>query len=118
MRSDLVKVLHPLAGLPMVGHVLDLCRRLNVKRTLVVIGHQAERVKDALATYPVEFILQAEQRGTAHAVLMTEGALSVSMAAAGHQRGCAVDDGCAGRDPSEHPSEDPGTGDRDQDETR
>jgi bifunctional UDP-N-acetylglucosamine pyrophosphorylase / glucosamine-1-phosphate N-acetyltransferase len=75
MRSDLVKVLHPLGGLPMVGHVLDLCRRLGVKRTLVVIGHQAERVRDALATYPVEFILQAEQRGTAHAVLTTEAAL-------------------------------------------
>ena len=75
MRSDLVKVLHPLGGLPMVGHVLDLCRRLGVKRTLVVIGHQAERVRDALATYPVEFVLQAEQRGTAHAVLTTEAAL-------------------------------------------
>ena len=75
MRSDLVKVLHPLGGLPMVGHVLDLCRRLGVKRTLVVIGHQAERVRDALATYPVEFIIQTEQRGTAHAVLQTETAL-------------------------------------------
>ena len=75
MRSDLVKVLHPLGGPPMVGHVLELCRRLGVKRTLVVIGHQAERVRAALATYPVEFILQAEQRGTAHAVLTTEAAL-------------------------------------------
>jgi bifunctional UDP-N-acetylglucosamine pyrophosphorylase/glucosamine-1-phosphate N-acetyltransferase len=75
MRSDLAKVLHPLGGPPMVGHVLELCRRLGVKRTLVVIGHQAERVRDALATYPVEFIIQTEQRGTAHAVLMTEAAL-------------------------------------------
>ncbi|HEX7629009.1 MAG TPA: NTP transferase domain-containing protein, partial [Candidatus Methylomirabilis sp.] len=75
MRSDLAKVLHPLGGPPMVGHVLDLCRRLGVKRTLVVIGHQAGRVRDALATYPVEFILQTEQRGTAHAVPQTEEAL-------------------------------------------
>jgi len=75
MRSDLAKVLHPLGGPPMVGHVLELCRRLGVKRTLVVIGHQAERVRDALATYPVEFIIQTEQRGTAHAVLQTEAAL-------------------------------------------
>ena len=52
-----------------------MCRRLGVKRTLVVVGHQAERVRDALATYPVEFILQAEQRGTAHAVLTAEAAL-------------------------------------------
>jgi len=77
MRSDLAKVLHPLGGLPMVGHVLDLCRRLGVKRTLVVIGHQAERVRDALAPLAsgVEFILQTEQRGTAHAVLQAEAAL-------------------------------------------
>jgi bifunctional UDP-N-acetylglucosamine pyrophosphorylase/glucosamine-1-phosphate N-acetyltransferase len=75
MRSDLPKIVHPLGGLPMVGHVLEICRRLGVKRTLVVIGHQADRVREALATYPVEFILQAEQRGTAHAVLQTEAAL-------------------------------------------
>ncbi len=75
MRSDLPKVVHPLGGLPMVGHVLEACRRLGVKRTLVVIGHQAERAREVLATYPVEFILQPEQRGTAHAVLHTETAL-------------------------------------------
>ena len=40
MRSDLVKVLHPLNGLPMVCHILESCRRLGIKRTLVVIGHQ------------------------------------------------------------------------------
>lgn len=77
MHSDLVKVLHPLGGPPMVGHVLELCRRLGVKRTLVVIGHQAERVRDALAPFAngVEFIIQTEQRGTAHAVLQAEAAL-------------------------------------------
>jgi bifunctional UDP-N-acetylglucosamine pyrophosphorylase/glucosamine-1-phosphate N-acetyltransferase len=75
MRSDLPKILHPLGGLPMAGHILEVCRRLGVKRTLVVIGHQAERVREALAAYPVEFALQEEQRGTAHAVLQTEAAL-------------------------------------------
>ena len=75
MRSDHPKMLHSLGGLPMVGHVLELCRRFGVKRTLVVIGYQAERVREALAAYPVEFVLQAEQRGTAHAVLQTEDAL-------------------------------------------
>jgi bifunctional UDP-N-acetylglucosamine pyrophosphorylase/glucosamine-1-phosphate N-acetyltransferase len=73
--SELVKVLHPLNGIPMVCHVLELCRRLGVKRTLMVIGHQAERVRDALGGVPVEFVLQAEQRGTAHAVLQAEPAL-------------------------------------------
>jgi bifunctional UDP-N-acetylglucosamine pyrophosphorylase/glucosamine-1-phosphate N-acetyltransferase len=76
MRSDLVKVLHPLNGVPMVCHVLELCRRLDVKRTLVIIGHQADRVRGALDGLPVEFILQAEQRGTAHAVLQAEAALA------------------------------------------
>ncbi len=77
MRSDLVKVLHPLNGLPMLCHILELCRRLGVKRTLVVIGHQAQRVREALAPLAsgVEFVLQAEQRGTAHAVLQAEPAL-------------------------------------------
>ena len=75
MRSDLVKVLHPLNGLPMVSHVLELCRRLGVKRTLVVVGHQGERVREALGEYPVEFVVQAEQRGTAHAVLQAEASL-------------------------------------------
>ncbi len=77
MHSDLVKVLHPLNGLPMVGHVLALCRRLGVARTLVVVGHQADRVREALAPLAsgVEFVLQAEQRGTAHAVLTAEESL-------------------------------------------
>lgn len=75
MRSSLVKVLHPLHGLPMVGHVLDLCRRIGVKRTLVIIGHQGEKMREALADFPVEFVVQAEQRGTAHAVLQAEAAL-------------------------------------------
>jgi len=77
MHSDLVKVLHPLNGLPMVGHVLALCRRLGVARTLVVVGHQADRVREALAPLlsGVEFVLQAEQRGTAHAVLTAEESL-------------------------------------------
>jgi bifunctional UDP-N-acetylglucosamine pyrophosphorylase/glucosamine-1-phosphate N-acetyltransferase len=75
MRSDLVKTLHSVNGLPMVGYVLEVCRRLGVKRTLVVIGHQAERMRAALGDAPVEFIMQVEQRGTAHAVLQAEAAL-------------------------------------------
>jgi bifunctional UDP-N-acetylglucosamine pyrophosphorylase/glucosamine-1-phosphate N-acetyltransferase len=77
MHSDLVKVLHPLNGLPMVSYVLKLCRSLGVKRTLVVIGYQAERMREALAPLArgVEFVVQAEQRGTAHAVLQAEAAL-------------------------------------------
>ena len=75
MKSGRAKVLHPVLGRPMVAHVLDLCRRLEVKRTLVVVGYQAEAVKEACAGVPVEFVLQAEQRGTAHAVLQAAEAL-------------------------------------------
>jgi bifunctional UDP-N-acetylglucosamine pyrophosphorylase/glucosamine-1-phosphate N-acetyltransferase len=81
MRSGLVKVLHPLAGLPMLAYLLELCRRVGVKRTIVVVGHQADRVKEALAEMAsgVEFVLQAEQRGTAHAVLQAETPLRGTM---------------------------------------
>ena len=77
MRSGVVKILHPLNGLPMICHILESCRRLGVKRTLVVIGHQAERVRETLAPLAsgVEFIHQTEQKGTAHAVLQAESAL-------------------------------------------
>jgi bifunctional UDP-N-acetylglucosamine pyrophosphorylase/glucosamine-1-phosphate N-acetyltransferase len=76
MRSSLVKVLHPLNGLPMISHVLDLCQRLGLKRCLTVVGHQADQVRQLLADRPVEFVLQEEQRGTAHAVLQAEPALA------------------------------------------
>jgi bifunctional UDP-N-acetylglucosamine pyrophosphorylase / glucosamine-1-phosphate N-acetyltransferase len=70
MDSDLAKVLHPMAGRPLLAWVLDALGRLGVGRTLVVIGHQAERVRAAFPEADVEWVLQAEQRGTGHAVLM------------------------------------------------
>ena len=76
MRSSLVKVLHPLNGMPMIAHVLDLCQGLGLKRCLVVVGHQADRVREALADRPLEFVVQPEQRGTAHAVLQAEPSLA------------------------------------------
>jgi len=75
MKSRLPKVLHPLLGEPMIRYVVDLCERLPVERTIVVVGYQADRVKEALAGHPVEFVLQEEQLGTAHALLQVEGAL-------------------------------------------
>ncbi|NJD67382.1 MAG: bifunctional UDP-N-acetylglucosamine diphosphorylase/glucosamine-1-phosphate N-acetyltransferase GlmU [candidate division NC10 bacterium] len=76
MRSKLPKVLHPVAGLPMIAYVIEACRPLQAKRTLVIGGHQAERVKQALAGEAVEFVYQPEQRGTAHALLHTQDALA------------------------------------------
>jgi bifunctional UDP-N-acetylglucosamine pyrophosphorylase/glucosamine-1-phosphate N-acetyltransferase len=69
MRSQLPKVLHPLAGRPLLAHVLDTARALSPRRIHVVHGHGAELVKEAFRDSPVEWVLQAEQLGTAHAVL-------------------------------------------------
>src|SRR5690606_2302882 len=69
MQSDLPKVLHPLAGKPMLAHVLDNAGGLNPDRIIVVVGHGADRVREAFAGRPgVEFALQSPQHGTGHAV--------------------------------------------------
>src|SRR5438874_5582889 len=68
MRSDLPKVLHPIGGRPLLAHVLDTARALNPRKTVVVHGHGAEKVRAAFAQAPVEWVLQAEQLGTGHAV--------------------------------------------------
>jgi bifunctional UDP-N-acetylglucosamine pyrophosphorylase/glucosamine-1-phosphate N-acetyltransferase len=82
MTSDLPKVLHPVLGRPMLDHVLDGVREAGVGRTVVVVGHQAERVRAAVASRGVEFALQAEQRGTGHAVLQTRPLLGSETGAA------------------------------------
>ncbi|SIP89250.1 bifunctional UDP-N-acetylglucosamine diphosphorylase/glucosamine-1-phosphate N-acetyltransferase GlmU [Aquipseudomonas alcaligenes] len=68
MRSALPKVLHPVAGKPMLGHVIDTARQLSPRKIHVVIGHGAERVRERLAADDINFVLQAEQLGTGHAV--------------------------------------------------
>lgn len=68
MRSQIPKVLHTLAGKPMVQHVLDTASGLQPDRTHVVIGHGAEQLREALAENTVQFAVQAEQKGTGHAV--------------------------------------------------
>ena len=68
MRSQLPKVLHPLAGRPLLAHVLDAARPLAPRKVIVVHGHGAEQVRVAFAAEKVEWVLQAEQLGTGHAV--------------------------------------------------
>ena len=69
MRSQLPKVLQPLAGKPLLAHVLDTARELSPRKVVVVHGHGAEAVREAFASAPVEWVLQSEQLGTAHAVM-------------------------------------------------
>ena len=68
MKSDLPKVLHPLAGRPLLGHVIDAARGLQAQRIAVVYGHGGSRVPEAFADAPVEWVEQAQQLGTGHAV--------------------------------------------------
>jgi bifunctional UDP-N-acetylglucosamine pyrophosphorylase/glucosamine-1-phosphate N-acetyltransferase len=68
MHSDLPKVLHPLAGRPMLEHALDAAAALKPREIRVVHGHGGERVMGALASHAITWIAQAEQRGTGHAV--------------------------------------------------
>jgi len=69
MRSSLPKVLQPLAGRPLLGHVLATARELAPRKVIVVHGHGAEAVREAFNGEPVEWVLQSEQLGTAHAVM-------------------------------------------------
>lgn len=71
MRSALPKVLHPLAGKPLAGHVMDAARELQPDRLHLVIGHGADRVRERLAGEDVVFVEQQQQLGTGHAVLQT-----------------------------------------------
>ncbi|KVH40604.1 bifunctional UDP-N-acetylglucosamine diphosphorylase/glucosamine-1-phosphate N-acetyltransferase GlmU [Burkholderia cepacia] len=68
MHSALPKVLHPLAGRPLLSHVIDTARALQPSRLVVVVGHGAEQVQAAVAAPDVQFAVQAEQLGTGHAV--------------------------------------------------
>jgi len=69
MKSDLPKVLQPLAGRPLLGHVVSRARALGPASMHVVFGHGGEQVRAALAAENLQWSLQAEQLGTGHAVM-------------------------------------------------
>lgn len=75
MQSDRAKVLHTLASRPLLIHVLDTVETLGPQRVVVVVGHQAEEVKQACGNRPIRFAEQLEQLGTGHAVLQAQSAL-------------------------------------------
>jgi len=70
MKSDIPKVLHRLDGKYIVDHVIENARRAGIEKQILVIGHKAEMVREAMADRNVLFALQEEQRGTGHAVMM------------------------------------------------
>lgn len=73
MKSAIPKVLHRIAGRPLLDHVLRAAAPLAPASTTVVIGHQADLIRDAYANQPdVGFVVQEPQLGTGHALLMAE----------------------------------------------
>jgi bifunctional UDP-N-acetylglucosamine pyrophosphorylase / glucosamine-1-phosphate N-acetyltransferase len=69
MMSDKPKVLHEIAGRPMLDHLLSSVMALGPDRTHVVVGQGADQVKAAFATRQINWVLQPQQRGTGHAVM-------------------------------------------------
>ena len=76
MKSDLHKVLHPIAGRPMLLHLLASVDALSPARTVVVVGAGREQVEAAVVPLGAEVVVQAEQLGTGHAVRQAEAALA------------------------------------------
>ncbi|TYB29723.1 bifunctional UDP-N-acetylglucosamine diphosphorylase/glucosamine-1-phosphate N-acetyltransferase GlmU [Aggregatibacter actinomycetemcomitans] len=68
MYSDLPKVLHPIAGKPMVKHVIDTAKQLGARNIHLVYGHGGDLMQQRLAGEPVNWVLQTEQLGTGHAM--------------------------------------------------
>ncbi len=75
MKSDLPKVLHPLAGRPMLAYSLDLAAAVGDMPPVVIVGHKADEVK-AAAGARATFVEQTRQLGTGHAVMQAESALA------------------------------------------
>jgi len=71
MKTERPKVLLELGGLPIIEHVVRLAQTVGPERIIVVVGHQASAVRASLQGYPLEFVYQDEQLGTAHAVRQT-----------------------------------------------
>ena len=70
MKSELVKVLHPILGLPMLSYPMDLSLKgIKSEKTIVVVGYQADQIKERFGNPGIQFALQEEQLGTGHAAL-------------------------------------------------
>jgi len=88
MRSGLPKVLHPIGGMPMLGHVLKTAQALNPKKIIVVIGHGADQVRAAIQVLPeiskaapIDWVIQDPPQGTGHAVAQALPKLDLQSAA-------------------------------------
>ena len=77
LKSQIPKVLHEVGGMPLLEHVIRTATRLvPAEDVYAIIGHEAERVRAAMAHTGVNFVVQAEQRGTGHALMVAQNALA------------------------------------------
>ncbi len=77
LKSKYPKVLHEVGGKPILAHVIATAQKVVPAQDIfVIIGHEAERVREAVAGTGVNFVLQAEQRGTGHALMVARDALA------------------------------------------
>lgn len=72
MNSSLPKVLHTVGGKPMLQHVIECCKQLGAEKLAIVYGHGGDLVQDAIVNKNIHWALQAEQKGTGHAVAQAE----------------------------------------------
>src|ERR1700688_4297576 len=77
LKSRHPKVLHEVGGKPILAHVIATAKKVvPASDIFVIIGHEAERVREAVASTGVNFVVQSEQRGTGHALMVARQALS------------------------------------------
>jgi len=76
MKSNLAKVLHELAGETLLDHVLAVVRAAGIDRTVVIVGHQADRVRASCAADDIVFVEQVPQNGTGHALQVAAPSLT------------------------------------------
>ncbi len=75
MKSGMSNALHPLAGQPLIAHVLEAVAGMETERVILVLGHQADLVRKAVEGYDVEVVMQEQQLGTGHAVRQAAAAI-------------------------------------------
>lgn len=77
MLSDHPKVMHKLAGKPLISYVLDTVEHMGIKKIYVIVGYKANEVMSAYKQHDIQFVLQKEQLGTGHAVMQAEHVLEM-----------------------------------------
>ena len=77
LKSQLPKVLHQIGGKPLLQHVIDAAKQIVPAQDIyAIVGHEADRVREAVAHNGIGFVLQTEQRGTGHAIMMCREVLA------------------------------------------